>query len=83
MLSDGKANVTIDGVGGRTQAQADALQCAKQWATHGFTSLWIDTALQPTGQAKELANVMQARYLPMPYVASQRLADAMQFAHRN
>lgn len=82
MLSDGKANVTIDGVGGRTQAQADALQCAKQWATHGFTSLWIDTALQPTGQAKELANVMQARYLPMPYVASQRLADAMQFAHR-
>lgn len=83
ILSDGKANVTIDGVGGRTQAQADALQCAKQWATHGFTSLWIDTALQPTGQAKELANVMQARYLPMPYVASQRLADAMQFAHRN
>ena len=83
MLSDGKANVTIDGVGGRTQAQADALQWAKQWANHGFTSLWIDTALQPTGQAQELANVMQARYLPMPYMASQRLADAMQFAHRN
>ena len=83
MLSDGKANVTIDGVGGRTQAQADALQWAKQWSNHGFTSLWIDTALQPTGQAQELANVMQARYLPMPYVASQRLADAMQFAHRN
>ena len=83
MLSDGKANVTIDGVGGRTQAQADALQWAKQWANHGFTSLWIDTALQPTGQAQELANVMQARYLPMPYVASQRLADAMQFAHRH
>jgi magnesium chelatase subunit D len=81
MLSDGKANVTIDGVGGRTQAQADALQWAKQWATHGFTSLWIDTAVQPTGQAQELANVMQGRYLPMPYVASQRLADAMQFAH--
>lgn len=81
MLSDGKANVTIDGVGGRTQAQADALQWAKQWANHGFSSLWIDTALQPTGQAQELANVMQARYLPMPYVASQRLADAMQSAH--
>jgi len=81
MLSDGKANVTIDGVGGRTQAQADALQWAKQWSNHGFASLWIDTALQPTGQAQELANAMQARYLPMPYVASQRLADAMQFAH--
>jgi magnesium chelatase subunit D len=83
MLSDGKANVTIEGVGGRTQAQADALLWAKHWANHGFTSLWIDTALQPTGQAQELANAMQGRYLPMPYVASQRLADAMQFAHKS
>jgi hypothetical protein len=39
--------------------------------------------LQPTGQAQELANAMQGRYLPMPYVASQRLADAMQFAHKS
>lgn len=83
MLSDGKANVTIEGVGGRSQAHADALLWAKHWANHGFTSLWIDTALQPTGQAQELAHAMQGRYLPMPYVASQRLADAMQFAHRN
>lgn len=81
MLSDGKANVTLNGLGGRTQAQADALQWAKQWASHGFTSLWIDTATQPTGHAQELANAMQGRYLAMPYVASQRLADAMQFAH--
>jgi len=81
MLSDGKANVTLEGVGGRTQAQADALQWAKHWSTLGFASLWIDTALQPTGQAQTLANAMQGRYLPMPYVASQRLADAMQFAY--
>ena len=80
MLSDGKANVTIEGLGGRTQAQADALQWAKHWATQGFASLWIDTAPQPTGQAQELANTMQGRYLPMPYMASQRLADAVQTA---
>lgn len=83
MLSDGKANVTIEGVGGRIQAQADALLWAKHWANLGFASLWIDTALQPTGQAQELATAMQGRYLPMPYVASQRLADAMQFAHQH
>jgi len=81
MLSDGKANVTLNGLGGRTQAQADAMLWAKQWANHGFTSLWIDTSVQPTGHAQELANAMQGRYLAMPYVASQRLADAMQFAH--
>lgn len=79
ILSDGKANVTLDGLGGRTQAQADAMQWAHIWARLGYASLWIDTAVQPTGHAKELAQAMQARYLPMPYVASQRVADAIAF----
>ena len=80
ILSDGKANVTIDGVGGRSQAGLDALQWANQWARLGFSSLWIDTSLQPGAQAQALANAMQGRYLPMPYVASQRLADAIQLS---
>ena len=79
MLSDGKANVTLEGLGGRTQAQEDAMQWAQQWARLGFASLWIDTAVQPTGHAQELSQAMQARYLPMPYVASQRVADAIAF----
>jgi magnesium chelatase subunit D len=79
ILSDGKANVTLDGLGGRTQAQADAMQWAHIWAHLGYASLWIDTAVQPSGHAKELAQAMQARYLPMPYVASQRVADAIAF----
>jgi magnesium chelatase subunit D len=80
MLSDGKANVTLNGLGGRMQAHADALLWAQQWAQTGLASLWIDTALQPTGQAQALAAAMHSRYLPMPHLASQRLADAMQFA---
>jgi magnesium chelatase subunit D len=79
MLSDGKANVTLEGLGGRTQAQEDAMKWAQQWARLGFASLWIDTAVQPTGHAQELSQAMQARYLPMPYVASQRVADAIAF----
>ncbi len=79
MLSDGKANVTLEGLGGRAQAQEDAMKWAQQWARLGFASLWIDTAVQPTGHAQELSQAMQARYLPMPYVASQRVADAIAF----
>lgn len=79
MLSDGKANVTLEGLGGRTQAQEDAMKWAQQWARLGFASLWIDTAVQPPGHAQELSQAMQARYLPMPYVASQRVADAIAF----
>lgn len=77
MLSDGKANVTLEGLGGRSQAHEDALKWAQQWAQLGFASLWIDTAVQPTGHAQALSQAMHARYLPMPHVASQRVADAI------
>jgi len=83
MMSDGKANVTLQGLGGRQQAQMDAMQCAKHWATLGFAALWIDTSLQPTGHAQELASLMNARYLPMPYMASERMANAMKFVAKN
>jgi magnesium chelatase subunit D len=78
MLSDGRANVTLAGLGGRQQAQAEATELARHWAQTGLASLWIDTAPQPEPCAQELARHMQARYLPMPYLQAQRLADAMQ-----
>ena len=78
VLSDGRANVTLQGMGGRAQAHADAQRLAQQWASLGMESLWIDTALQPEPVAQSLASTMGARYLPMPHVQAQRLAHAMQ-----
>jgi len=80
MLSDGRANVTLAGLGGRTQAQAEAQHWARAWGQTGHASLWIDTAPQPDAQAQQLARLMSARYLPMPQVQSQRLAQALQDA---
>ena len=80
MLSDGRANVTLAGLGGRTQAQAEAQHWARAWSQMGHASLWIDTAPQPDAQAQQLARLMSARYLPMPQVQSQRLAQALQDA---
>ena len=77
VLSDGRANVTLAGVGGRQQAQEQAMAASQRWAQTGFAALWIDTAMQPEAQAQALAAQMQARYLPMPHVQAQRLADAM------
>ena len=77
VLSDGRANVTLAGLGGRQQAHEQALAVSRRWAETGFASLWIDTAMQPEAQAQALAAQMQARYLPMPHVQAQRLADAM------
>ena len=77
MLSDGRANVTLQGLGGRAQAQADALQWSAQWRQTGHRSLWIDTSIQPDPQVQKLAHTMGGSYLPMPQVQAQRVANAM------
>jgi len=77
VLSDGRANVNLKGLGGRPQAQADAQQWAAQWRQTGHRALWIDTSLQPDAQAQNLAQIMGGSYMPMPQVQAQRMASAM------
>jgi magnesium chelatase subunit D len=77
VLSDGRANVNLQGIGGREQAQADAKAVALACAQHRLTSLWLDTSAQPDPLARQWAELMQARYLPMPLAQSARMADAM------
>jgi magnesium chelatase subunit D len=77
VLSDGRANVTLQGLGGRQQAHSEAQAMAQRWAQSGQAALWIDTAPQPEALARQLAQSLNARYLPMPHVQSQRLAAAM------
>jgi magnesium chelatase subunit D len=78
VLSDGRANVTLQGLGGRAQAQTDAQSWGQQWRASGHRALWIDTSMQPDAQAQQLASTMGASYLPMPQVQSQRMASAIE-----
>ncbi len=78
VLSDGRANVTLQGLGGRAQAQLDAQCWGQQWRASGHRALWIDTSIQPDVQAQQLAATMGASYLPMPQVQSQRMAHAIE-----
>jgi magnesium chelatase subunit D len=77
VLSDGRANVNLQGLGGRAQAQADALQWAAQWRQTGHRALWIDTSVQPDSHVQNLAHIMGGSYMPMPQVQAQRMATAM------
>ena len=77
ILSDGRANVTLDGLGGRTQALADAQSWCDQWRASGHQSLWIDTSVQPDPQVQTLAYAMGGRYMPMPQAHAHRMAAAM------
>jgi len=82
VLSDGRANVNLQGLGGRAQAQADAQQWAAQWRQTGHRCLWIDTSLQPDTQVQNMAQTMGGSYLPMPQVQAQRMASAMENLRR-
>jgi len=72
IMSDGRANVARDGMGGRAAAQADAERAADRLADVGARLLFVDTAPRPRPVAAELAARMRARYLPLPLRGAAR-----------
>ena len=78
ILSDGRANVTLQGEGSRPLAKAQALTWAKQWRSLQLQSIWLDTSARPDPQAQEIAMAMDAHYVPLPHANSQRMANAVQ-----
>jgi magnesium chelatase subunit D len=77
VLSDGHANVNLQGVGGRGPALAEAHDWCRQWRALGHSALWIDTAVRADPKAQALAHSLAASYLPMPQVQAQRMAQAV------
>jgi magnesium chelatase subunit D len=80
LLTDGRANVARDGTGGRAQAEADSLDAAKPLRIAAVPALLVDTAPRPQPFAKELAQAMGARYLPLPMADAARLSVAVRDA---
>ena len=77
LLTDGRANVALDGTGGRARAEADALQAATRLHLAGVPALLIDTSPQPQAQAGRLAQQMCATYLPLPQAAAHSVSQAV------
>ena len=77
MLSDGRANVTLQGEGSRAVAKAQALSWATQWRWSQLGGIWLDTSARPDPQAQEIALAMGAHYVPLPLANSQRMAGVV------
>ncbi len=77
MLTDGRANVARDGTGGRAQATEDALVSARMLRAAEITALVIDVSPRPRPEAGELAQEMNAIYLPLPHADAQALSQAV------
>jgi magnesium chelatase subunit D len=80
LLTDARANIGRDGLGGRARAEAEALGSARLLRATGVAVLLVDTSPRPNPFARRLAEEMRAQYLPLPYVDASALSRAVRSA---
>jgi magnesium chelatase subunit D len=78
MLTDGRANVLRDGTGGREAAQAEALRVAAALRAAQISALFVDTSPRPNPLARDLAQRMNAQYIPLPFADARALSNIVQ-----
>jgi magnesium chelatase subunit D len=77
MLTDGRANVQRDGAGGREAAQAEARRAATAVRLARICALFVDTSPRPNSLARDLAENMNALYIPLPFADARGLTAAV------
>ncbi|MFP4328409.1 MAG: magnesium chelatase subunit D [Paracoccaceae bacterium] len=77
LLTDGRANVALDGTGGRAQAAEDAASMARILRAQGIGAIVIDTATRPGTDSANLAAALGAAYLALPRADAKRISGAI------
>jgi magnesium chelatase subunit D len=80
LLTDGRANVARSGEVGSRDGSDDSTRAAGELARANVPALLFDTSARPRPAARELAVAMAARYVPLPYADSARIADGVRDA---
>ncbi|WP_156441707.1 VWA domain-containing protein, partial [Sphingomonas sp. CCH16-B10] len=77
VLTDGRANVTLAGLGDRTRAQAEAQAAARMIAEAGVAGAFVDISPRPRPEGALLAAAMRARYLALPRADAREMHRAV------
>ncbi len=77
LLTDGRANIGLDGQPGRAKAAEDARQMARALAQSGTRAVVIDTGLRPQPALNELARALQAECIALPRANAAQLSTAL------
>ncbi|MBM3376495.1 MAG: VWA domain-containing protein [Betaproteobacteria bacterium] len=77
VLTDGRANLTRDGLPGRQQAALEAQRMARFLAVSADKRLLIDTSMRPEPAAQALAAAMRGMYMPMPFAQAREMGQAV------
>jgi magnesium chelatase subunit D len=77
LLTDGRANITLDGTADRPQASADSEAIAKQIIAAGIDTIVLDLGKRPAQFLEDLSARMGGSYLPLPRADSQKMSGAV------
>jgi magnesium chelatase subunit D len=80
LLTDGRANITLEGSADRTQAAVDAETLARLIRAQAIPGLVLDMSARPQDTLRVLAAQMGAPYLPLPRADAKRLSSAISSA---
>ena len=79
-MTDGRANIALDGTANRDRAQADALSVAAALRRAGLTGVVVDAGRRPSPALAQLAASFDAPYVPMPRADAARLSTSIAVA---
>ncbi len=77
LLTDGRANIALDGSANRTLAAEDALKIARLLRVTGVDGIVIDTGNRAEPGLKTLSQTLGGTYLALPRADAKRLSVAM------
>ncbi len=80
ILTDGRANIALDGTANRQTAQSDAEKMAGLLTAQNIAGLVIDMSNRPQDALRSLAARMQAPYIALPRADAERLTGAVSAA---
>ncbi len=80
LLTDGRANIALDGSANRAKAATEADDMARLIRSDGISALVIDTALRPQPALNALSQTLSAPYIALPRADAHRLSDAVRAA---
>ncbi|MCD1627399.1 magnesium chelatase subunit D [Seohaeicola saemankumensis] len=80
LLTDGRANIALDGQPNRPRAATDAETLARMLRAQGIAGLVLDVSVRPQEALRGLAAHMGAPYIALPRADAKRLSGAISAA---
>ena len=76
-LTDGRANMALDGTPNRAQAADDARTAARALRVAGVDAITIDTGRKSEAALVQIAQIIGGTYLALPRADARRLSNAV------